>query len=168
MASHDEVVTLVDTEDKVIGSKQFSELNKDDRWRIIAVWITDDDGRVLIAQRSHQKQLEPNKWGPAVAGTVTHPDGYQVSARRELFEELGIESDKLEHVDNLVFDAAFGKRVCAVFKLQVKDDTKFTPQEDEVAQIKWVGLDELAKSIASNPLDYTRNLTDLVDYFIHK
>jgi isopentenyldiphosphate isomerase len=165
MANPDEVITLVDENDKVIGKKKYSSLTDDDRWRIVAVWITDEAGNVLIAQRSSQKEIEPNLWGPAVAGTVTDPDSYEDTARRELQEELGLKANNLKVEKILFFDAAFGKRACGVIKAVIDKSSKLTLQEDEVSDIKWLPFEELNNDYQINPQKYTKNMADIIEFF---
>jgi isopentenyldiphosphate isomerase len=168
MAQPDELVTIVDEKDQFLSSKNFTELNNDDRWRIVCIWITDNRGRILIAKRSIHKKIEPERWGPGVAGTVTYPDSYELTAKRELKEELGITTDDLKILDVIFFRAAFGKRACALINAVLPSDTKFILQDDEVAEVRWVEREYLMRDHEKNPSKYTKNFGEIMGYFIEK
>lgn len=42
-----EKIQIVDQNDNIIGEKWRDELTNDDCWRIISLWITNDNGEVL-------------------------------------------------------------------------------------------------------------------------
>lgn len=163
-----ELVTLVDEDDNVIGTKDRQLLSDNDRWRIITIWIANSSGEILIARRAHDKKIEPNLWGPSVAGTVEHPNDYMTTARRELDEELGVQSDNLVFEGTDIFDAAYGKRVCGYVSTAIDKPLEyFTPQREEVAEIRWLSVAELREDYELHPQNYVKNFKRFMDHFIH-
>jgi 8-oxo-dGTP pyrophosphatase MutT (NUDIX family) len=89
-----ELVDIVDTDDVVLRTVPRRQMRAE-RLRHRAVFIAvvhPVDGRLLIHQRSERKDLWPGWWDIAVGGVVTAGEGYGVAARRELFEEIGIDA----------------------------------------------------------------------------
>ena len=85
-----EKVIVVDKNNNIIGSKYRDELQSNDIIRVVGVWIENEKGEVLIAQRSFNKKHDPGKWGPAVAGTLEEGESYALNILKEVKEEIGI------------------------------------------------------------------------------
>jgi isopentenyl-diphosphate delta-isomerase len=91
----DELLDLVDSEDRVIGTVARSAAHKNPRLihREIAVLLTDGGGKVLVCRRALTKAINPGKWSASAAGHVGAGEDPGLCASRELKEELGIEVD---------------------------------------------------------------------------
>lgn len=73
------------------------EVHREGLWHQIAVVvIIDNDGRILLQQRSKNKRTNPEKWDIAAAGHVDAGEDSLLTARREVEEELGIVVDNLQ------------------------------------------------------------------------
>lgn len=148
-----EKVYLVDKDDKIIGEKWRDELTDNDRWRVVSIWVTDTKGKILLQQRSFQKDLDPGDWSAAAEGTVDAGDSYDETALRELAEEVGIEAvtltptGKIEHKMQ-----SLGSRVRQGYKAVIppKPISEFTIQKEEVEQIRWFTPSEF-KEFCENP-----------------
>jgi len=160
-------VIIVDETDTPIGLKERADIDPTkDTYRCTGVWITNSQDEVLIARRKLTKDVDPGKWGPAVAGTVEEGETYESNAMKEAEEELGLKNVKLDlgpknHLESprKYFGQWF---VCKVDKA-IED---FVIQEDEVEQIAWVGKKELKKDLEANPDKYVPALSRVVDLLI--
>ncbi len=83
-------VIIVDENDKIIGYKERNDRNQNDIIRIAGIWIENEKGEVLIAQRSFRKVNNPGKLGPAAAGTLEVGETYESNILKEVEEEIGI------------------------------------------------------------------------------
>ena len=70
-------IILVNENDEIIGYKERGTLDKEDIYRVSALWIQNSKGEILLAQRSFNKNNNPRKWGPAVAGTNDEGESYE-------------------------------------------------------------------------------------------
>jgi isopentenyldiphosphate isomerase len=61
---------------------------------VVHIWILSSAGNILIQRRSDTKKLMPGEWAATGGAAISGEDSF-TAASRELFEELGIESDKL-------------------------------------------------------------------------
>lgn len=139
-----EVVYLVDENNTVIGSKLRDDLTDDDCWRSIAIWIEDDNGNVLLQQRSLTKSTSPGKWSCAVEGTVEYGSTYDETAIRELTEEIGVQDMQLQRTKLAYYKADLGSRQAQGYKLVLNwAINKFTIQESEVKQLAWRSRNEV-------------------------
>lgn len=112
---------------------------------VVHIWIISSDGKILIQRRADNKKLMPGEWA-ATGGAAISGENSFVAARRELFEELGIESDQnsLKNVLRL-------KRRNSLLDIwMIVSDVKIDElslQKSEVAEVKWVTLSELKEMI---------------------
>ncbi len=90
--SKDELLDLVDKNDRVIGTVWKSEAHKDPSviHREVAIVVFNKKGEVLIQQRSMNKKNDPGAWKITAAGHVGQGEDPKKAAEREVYEELGI------------------------------------------------------------------------------
>lgn len=91
----DELLDQVDENDKIIGTIWRSEINTNANvfHREVGVLIVDQDHRVLMQQRSPQKQTYPLYWIVSCAGHVPSGMSPEEAAHKELFEEMGFDTE---------------------------------------------------------------------------
>lgn len=151
-----EKVYVVDENDNIIQEKWRDELTNDDCWRIIAVWVENSKGDVLIQQRSNKKAINPGLWTAGVVGTVTSSESYEESAYKELKEELGISDVVLNFRAKAHYKASLGFRNIQTFGCVVDKDVKdFVIQKEEVQQVRWINPKELQQALRDHPNEFT-------------
>ncbi len=159
--------TVVDTEDRVLDYLPREELLPGDIYRITGLWLFDANGQILIAQRSASKAFDPNRWGPAVAGTVEQGETYESNIYKEAIEELGLENRIFQQGQKLfVNDNGYGQGyfvqlyMCEIDALTAKN---FVLQLEEVQQIRWISVDELRGWLHSAPAEFTVNFSEALE-----
>ena len=154
-----EEAILVDQNDEIIGYKYRDELQPTDRFRIVAIWLENHLGQALIAQRSPQKKLHPELWGPAAAGGVEKGETYEESAYKELAEEIGITDVALQPITKelLCFQDDNVQRYCQWFfgQIETTDYDSFKLRQEEVAAVKWVDKPWVLRDVMDHPEIYT-------------
>lgn len=112
---------------------------------VVHIWIVSSSGMFLIQRRADNKKLMPGEWAATGGAAVSGEDSF-AAAKRELFEELGIKSDrkslkKLERIKrrNSLLDV--WAIVCDT------PENELVLQRSEVAEAKWVAEKELRKMI---------------------
>ena len=58
---------------------------------VVHIWVVSGDGRYLIQRRSENKKLMPGEWAATGGAAISGEDSF-TAAKRELFEELSINS----------------------------------------------------------------------------
>lgn len=108
---------------------------------VVHIWILSSAGNILIQRRSDTKKLMPGEWAATGGAAISGEDSF-TAASRELFEELGIESDKLTLKNllrikrrNSFLDVWFIEKNVFVRDLKL--------QKSEVAEAKWVSRKQL-------------------------
>jgi 8-oxo-dGTP pyrophosphatase MutT (NUDIX family) len=87
-----DTVDIVDEHDVVVRTVPRAEMRRDrlrHRGVFIAVFTTDN--RLVIHQRSPDKDVWPSRWDLGAGGVVDAGEFYETAARRELAEELGLD-----------------------------------------------------------------------------
>ncbi|MDD3284610.1 MAG: NUDIX domain-containing protein [Patescibacteria group bacterium] len=160
-----EKIIIVDENDNEIGSKNRNFVMKDDIYRVSALWITNSNGDILLAQRALTKSHDPGKWGPAVAGTVDEGESYEENIIKEAEEEIGLKNikscigpKKRMRGDHNYFDQWYFLKID-------KSEEEFVLQKSEVESIKWFTKEELKHELETNPDKFLKSIKDLFDEF---
>ena len=152
-------IPIVDENNNIIYYKERSETEKGEICRAAGVWITDDEGNILLSQRSLSKTYSPGEWGPAAGGVVEEGETYESCVIRETEEEIGLKNIKPKPGFNKKYDDCFSQ---FYFLVLPKGFNDFKIQEEEVFQVKWFSRDELLKNINENPGIFFNGIKDLI------
>ena len=112
---------------------------------VVHIWIISSDGKFLVQRRSDFKKLMPGEWAATGGAAISGEDSF-TAARRELFEELGITSNK----DTLKKLLRIKRRNSLLDVWAIVCNTpasELTLQESEVAEAKWIDKTELRRMI---------------------
>lgn len=157
-------IPIVNEHDEIIGYKERDAVAQGDIYRVSALWITDEHGRILLAKRSHQKKNDPGKWGPAVAGTVEEGETYESNILKEAEEELGLKDVRPRFLEK--FPVSKERHFFrSWYTLTIPSTTPLTLQEEEVAEIKWWGREELRQMIAEHPEEFVMSAPQWLERF---
>lgn len=112
-----------------------------------------DKTKVLFQKRSNNKDLYPNMWDISVGGHIMSKESDKEAVKRELKEELGIESSNVEFIkkykEELINNGIDSKEIVSLFIMYTDDkEKKFKLQKEEVSKIKWftkIEMEELIK-----------------------
>ena len=147
----------VDILDEITGEKTGEvitkkEAHKTGKWHsAIHIWIiSEDNKKILLQKRCPDKNLFPNMWDISVGGHVSSGEETLISAKRELSEELGLNSDNYEFefvniikerfVDRDIVSNEFVTIYKIVNDVNI-DDIKL--QKEEVSEARWFTKSEL-------------------------
>ena len=117
---------------------------------VAILWLVNERGEILLAQRAHHANSDASVWGPSVSGKVEPDETADQAAVREAEEELGIPASNLAaqflHADH--HDHSDGiSRDFSVYYARLPENSReaFVLQPEEVASTKWVSLAELQR-----------------------
>ena len=112
---------------------------------VVHIWIFSSDGKILIQRRSDTKPLMPGEWAATGGAAISGESSYS-AANRELFEELGICSDK----KSLKKAFRIKRRNSLLDVWMIESDIRqenLRLQKSEVSEAKWITLAELKQMI---------------------
>lgn len=119
------------------------------RYRLVVhICIFNTKGEMLIQQRQSFKSTWANMWDLTAAGGVISGETTQDAARRELFEELGLDVDFTSQPP--AFSSTFPGGFDDFYILeQDLDISTLRCQPEEVQALKWSSLEEVLAMIDS-------------------
>lgn len=91
MGAADEMVTIVDAHNQVMGAVPRREMRaKKLPHRSTYILVFNSKGGLFVQKRTISKDIFPGYYDPVAGGVVLEGESYEQGARRELEEELGI------------------------------------------------------------------------------
>ncbi len=114
---------------------------------VVHIWILSSRGEFLIQRRSENKKLMPGEWAATGGAAISGEDSY-TAANRELYEELGIPSNK-ETLKKLTRIKRRNSLLDIWFINTDIDIDRLRLQDDEVAEVRWVNRSELKDMITA-------------------
>lgn len=157
-------IILVDRDDNEIGTKDRAEITSSDHFRVAALWLTDQNGNILIAQRKLDKLNDPGKWGPAAAGTIEINETYESNIYKEAAEELGLEGTEFQ-IGPHQFVTDIRNFHCQWFTGVVDHEYPFVLQPEEVEAVAWISPQDLKHDLANRPEKYVNSIATSIKLF---
>jgi isopentenyl-diphosphate delta-isomerase len=159
VSSEAEQLILVDAEDRETGylSKAEAHNGAGLLHRAFSVFLFNAAGELLLQQRSAAKRLWPGFWSNTCCSHPRRGESMAIATGRRLRDELDIETP-LEFVYKFSYQAAFGdagseRELCHVYLGKI--ETPLAANENEIAALRYVAVDTLAREFASMPGQFT-------------
>lgn len=136
------------------------DAHKDGDWHKVAfIYVVNDNGEIILQQRSKEKNTNANKWTASASGHLSAGDSDIQGAIRELEEEIGIKANendlqylftvKEQHVSsdrNLKISHILNVYLLSR-NVKIED---LVLQKEEVSDAKYVHYSEFEKMVNSN------------------
>ncbi len=150
-----ELLILVDTDDQETGTLSKVECHDGDGilHRAFSVFLFNDQGELLLQQRSADKRLWPMYWTNTCCSHPRQGESMEVATERRLQQELNTAST-LEFIYKFEYQARFGKlgsenELCWVHLGRIEREA--TANDAEVAALRFVSADKLRVEIDAEP-----------------
>jgi len=138
----EEIVTLVDINDQVIGQAPRSKVRKQALiHRVTYILVFNEAGQLLLQKRTAVKDLYPDYYDAAAGGVLSAGETYEASAERELKEELGINDTPLRSHFDHYFESPDNRCWGRVFTCV--HNGPFTLQASEVQSAQFVDIESV-------------------------
>lgn len=147
-----EIFDVVDEHDKVIGQRPRGEVHREKlRHRAVHIFVINKRGELFLQRRSRWKDVHPRKWDSSAAGHVNAGDTYDVTAPRELEEELGVRAS-LECIGELHASEATGWEFLKIYRAVHNGPFQLPPAEIESGS--FFTHEQLTRWITARPQDF--------------
>jgi isopentenyldiphosphate isomerase len=145
-----ELLSVVDENDCIIGTCPRHIIHATGlRHRAVQILIFNEQGQLFLQKRSMKKDLNGGFWDTSAAGHVDAGEDYDVSAVREIEEELGISAGHtLELLFKLPASAAIGMEFIQVYRCI--HNGPFMLAVDEIDEGGWFSVVEISERIAAD------------------
>ncbi len=164
--TEDEYLDLVNENDDVIGRKLRSEVYAEglSNFRVVNTFLVNTEGNLWIPRRSSTKRIFPLCLDMSMGGHVSSGETYHQAFKRELDEELRIDSDKIpwKLLGHLIPNEHHVSAFMNVYEIR----TDVTPEynRDDFVEFFWISPNELFAKIDHG--EKTKgDLPTLVNYF---
>ncbi|MEU6219714.1 NUDIX domain-containing protein [Streptomyces sp. NPDC047022] len=149
MSAADELLDIVDENDRVIGQSPRGEAYaRGLRHRCVFIEARDAQGRIFVHRRTPTKLVFPSLYDMFVGGVVGAGESYDEAALREAEEELGVSGlARPEPLFKFLYDGGEGRTWwSAVY--QVRCELPVSPQAEEVAWHGFLPEDEVERRLS--------------------
>ncbi|MGW2364641.1 isopentenyl-diphosphate Delta-isomerase [Streptomyces sp. NPDC001667] len=149
-------VELVDADGTACGATDVIDAHTHGkRHRAYSVMLFDGHGNVLIQKRAAHKTRFAGIWGPSCCGHPAPGEDIVAQARLHCYEELGISGIEPRDVGSVSYhftdpvsryeEAEYDHVLIAFY------NGTPTPHPDEIDEIRWISVDELAREFDDPP-----------------
>ncbi len=159
VSSEGEELILVDAADNEIGYRSKADCHDGDGvlHRAFSLFLFDDNGHLLLQQRSAEKRLWPGYWSNSCCSHPRRGETLQVAAMRRLNDELNVAA-AIEYVYHFCYQATFSEagsenELCHVFLGKVEDGVR--ANDREIQATKFVSMSDLNEELSENPEHFT-------------
>ncbi len=145
-----ELVDVVDEEDRVVGTVTRRDIRaRSLLHRCTYVLVRNTAGQILVHRRTETKDVYPGAYDVFAGGVCAAGESYDVCARREVAEELGVTGVELTFLMRHRYRGSKGQAWGAVY--EARWDGPVRHQETEVAWSDWVTPERLRRMLAELP-----------------
>jgi len=144
-----ELLSVVDENDRIIDTCARHIIHATGlRHRAVHILVFNDLGQLFLQKRSMKKDLNGGLWDTSAAGHVDAGEDYDISAVREVEEELGITESALEPLFKLSATAAIGMEFIQVYRCI--HNGPFMLAADEIDEGDWFSVAEISERIMAD------------------
>ncbi len=145
----EEIFDIYTREGEYIGTKEESichSKNAGFYHKPVWIWIINSKNEILVQKRSNDMKNHANKWDMSSAGHVISGETPMQGAIREVYEELGITTQRSDYkfIGEYIADEFFEIAQVYLLKLDL-DVIKLKLQKEEVSEVKWLCYDDFKK-----------------------
>jgi len=153
-----EYVVLVDEKDNEIGTEEKIKAHKDGKLhRAFSIFIFNPKGEFLLQRRALSKYHCGGLWTNTCCSHPRKGEALENAVHRRLMEEMGFDCE-LKEKFSFLYKAEFSNGLTEneldhIFVGIFEGEPVIN--KEEVAEFKWMNMDELKKDISENPERYT-------------
>jgi 16S rRNA (adenine1518-N6/adenine1519-N6)-dimethyltransferase len=153
-----EIFDVVDENNQVIGQRPRGEVHAEKlRHRAVHIFVYNKRGELFLQKRSRWKDKQPRKWDSSAAGHVCAGDTYEITAPRELEEELGIAAP-VEGLSEIPACRETGWEFVRIYRARHNGPFRLPPAEIESGGFFTIA--QIARWIAARPQDFAKGFLE--------
>ena len=161
------LIQVVDDNDRPVRAATKEEVWKSGEiHRIACVIVEDKQGHLLFQKRPDTMELSPGCWDCSVGGHVDAGETYEQAAKREGYEEIGLQNIKLKELGRFYNgrskDGRKLNRFYKVFRSKIQNRSDINHDDHEVAYVRWFSLNEAKKLLQEKSDNMTNALQEVL------
>lgn len=163
----EEIFDIVNERDEVIAQAPRKEVHARGLWhRAIHVLVFNTRGEVFLQKRSMLKDTAKGKWDSSTSGHVDSGEDYDVTAVRELHEEIGLSvaqtPERLFKIDSC---KETGWEFCWIYRCESEGPFVLHPEEIETGD--WFTPEFVTKWVNEKPQEFASAFVLLWKLFLN-
>ena len=160
---NDELLDLVDENDKVIGTVWKSQAHKNPKLihREAGALVFTKNKEFLASKRSMKKKHGPGEWEIGPSGHVKAGENPKATAERELLEEVGLKG-KIKYSYKLFDQYLKESRFFYVYYIILEKPIKVNFDKNEIDEVQWIKLNELSNFVKLHPSNATNGSYEII------
>lgn len=145
-----EYFPIVDEEGNQIGKVSRSECHSGSflLHPVVHLHVLNQEGKLYLQKRSETKDIQPGKWDTSVGGHVDFGESIEQALKREVREELGINSFEPVFIHRYRFVSEIECELVHSFYC-IYDDEIY-PDPDEISDGQFMSLYEIKQQLGKN------------------
>jgi len=148
MGAADEMVTIVDERNRVVGAAPRREMRAGNLpHRATYILVFNPRGELYVQKRTQSKDVFPGYYDVAAGGVILAGESYEEGAARELEEELGVKGVPLTRLFDFSYKDEWVKIWGAAFSCIY--DGEVVLQQEEVESGAFLAVDEVFRLAAA-------------------
>ncbi|MBI3797599.1 MAG: NUDIX hydrolase YfcD [Deltaproteobacteria bacterium] len=150
MGAADEIVTIVDEHNQVVGAVPRREMRaRNLPHRSTYILVFNAQGELYVQKRTMSKDVFPGYYDPATGGVVLAGESYEQGAVRELAEEMGIRDVPLTWLFDFYFTDEHTRVWGGAFSCVY--DGEVSLQAEEVESVALMTVEEILRRSVTEP-----------------
>ena len=138
---------VVDEEDRVIGKETRDKCHKDKLiHRSVYIFLINSKNEMFLQKRAESKDLYPGYYTGSATGHVDYGENYDLAARRELKEELGLDVP-LERVSKFRSFSEIENEISTLYVCRYDGEIRFN--REEISQGLFMNLRQVEEEMES-------------------
>jgi len=136
-----ELLDIVNENNEIIGVEKRNKAHKNHLLhRAVIILIANNKNKFLLQLRKSTKKQYPLYWAGSVNGHVSSGDSFLEAAKKEMKEEIGIETE-LKFIDKFIIDNKIEHEIVGVFFARYNGSFNF--DMSEIEKINQIDVQEL-------------------------
>ena len=167
-----ELIGIYDEDDNYIGKDTRKNMRKNNLiHRVTHIVVLNSKGEIMVQTRALSKEYCPGYLDAVIGGVVGDGEDKEISAKREVFEEIGIDIKKSKESLKFIVKYFFEEDICKCwiycYYLKLNDEQvksiKF--RDKEISSVKWYSKKELIKMFNDSGIKITDGSKKTILYF---
>lgn len=144
MSKAEEYLDLVDEKNQRVGRAPRHEVrSRNLLHRGVGILCWNSKGQIYVHQRTASKDLFPSLFDVMVGGAVEAGEDYLPAARREVREELGVESPDLRFLLEHLYEGPRNRSFIQLFEVEWDGPIRWQPEE--IVWGEWMDFDQAVR-----------------------
>lgn len=163
----DELLDILNDNDEVTGQEMRSAVHQQGLWhRGVHVFLFNEQGEMLVQQRSADRANSPSLWDCSVSEHVKAGESYREAAIRGQREEMGVEGVDISLRGKIKMEYGINDlEISEIYEgILNGQSVQFDPVE--ITEVRFMSMDAIKAGISQAPEEYCYWFIQLMNWYL--